>query len=152
MIIMSAPIRQLLPSATIRGRYEDYMKIPDVNVNPALRAKLSEGHPWVYRNHVSGGQQYRSGTWVRVHAGNWHAIGLWDATSPIAVRIFARSGIPDRRWIRDQVRLAYALRAPVRAQQTTAWRWIFGESDGIPGLVVDLYGAYAVVQTYADSV
>ena len=128
------------------------MKIPDVQVNPALRAKLSEGHPWVYRNQVLGGQQYRSGTWVRVRAGNWHAIGLWDATSPIAVRVFARAGVPDRRWIRDQVRLAYALRAPVRAQQTTAWRWIFGESDGIPGLVVDRYGAYAVVQTYADSV
>lgn len=127
------------------------MKLPDVQVNPALRSKLVEGHPWVYRNQVLGMQQYRSGTWVRVRCAGWQAIGLWDAASPIAIRVFARSGIPDRRWIRERVRLAYALRAPVRAPDTTAWRWLFGESDGVPGITVDLYGEYAVLHTYAES-
>src|SRR6185295_11071518 len=34
----------------------------------------------------------------------------------------------------------------------TAYRWIFGEGDGLPGLVVDLYGRFAVVASYADCV
>jgi 23S rRNA (cytosine1962-C5)-methyltransferase len=40
----------------------------------------------------------------------------------------------------------------VRGAGTDAYRWIFGESDGLPGITVDLYGSYAVIQTYADSV
>jgi 23S rRNA (cytosine1962-C5)-methyltransferase len=39
----------------------------------------------------------------------------------------------------------------VRAQHTTAWRWLFGESDGVPGITVDFYDGFAVVQTYASS-
>ncbi len=128
------------------------MKAPEVQINPALRAKLSEGHPWVYRNQLVSGLQHTSGTWVRVRCAGWQAIGLWDAASPIAIRVFSSATVPDSRWIRQRVREAYALRAIVRAQETTAWRWLFGESDGIPGMVVDVYGPYAVLQTYADSV
>ena len=128
------------------------MRLPEVQINASLRAKLSEGHPWIYRNQVVAGPQPASGTWVRVRCAGWQGIGLWDADSLIAVRIFSRSQVPDRRWVRERVRQAYALRASVRAQETTAWRWLFGESDGIPGLVVDLYGPYAVLQTYAVSV
>src|SRR3954452_3300725 len=102
------------------------MKLPDVQVNPALRAKLSEGHPWIYRNHVVGTPNLASGTWVRVRSGSWQAIGLWDARSPIAIRIFSERTLPDRQWIRERVRVAWELRAAVRADPTTAFRWIFG--------------------------
>ena len=128
------------------------MKLPEVTVNPALKARLAEGHPWVYRNQITTERRYPGGSWVRVRAAGWEGIGLWDASSPIAVRVFARSAVPDRRWVLERVRLAWALRAPVRAQDTTAFRWVFGESDGLPGITVDLYGPYAVIQTYADSV
>ncbi len=127
-------------------------KLVDVQVNSGLRSNLSEGHPWVYRNQVAGSPQHSDGAWVRVRCGDWRGIGLWDAEGPIAIRMFARSGIPDRRWVRERVRLAWELRAPVRAQPTTAFRWLFGESDGLPGITVDLYGPYAVIQTYTTSV
>ncbi len=127
------------------------MKLPDVQVNAALRGRLQQGHPWVYRNHVLGAAQFPSGSWVRVRCGGWHAIGLWDANSPIAIRIFSTSNVPDLRWMRAQVRAAYELRAPVRVQETSAWRWIFGESDGLPGITVDLYDRFAVLHTYAES-
>ena len=144
-----------ITGATIPGRkgsHAIHMRLPELQVNPALRAKLSEGHPWVYRNQITSSPRHPSGTWVRVRAGNWQAIGLWDASSPIAVRLFARSSVPDRRWMCERVARAWDLRAPVRAQATTAWRWLFGESDGVPGITVDLYGDFAVLQTYADSV
>jgi 23S rRNA (cytosine1962-C5)-methyltransferase len=38
-----------------------------------------------------------------------------------------------------------------QAGATTAYRWIYGESDGLPGIVVDLYGEFAAIQTHTSS-
>jgi len=118
----------------------------------SLRSRLEQGHPWVYRNHVQGVTGLSSGTWVRVHCGGFSAYGLWDAHSAIAIRIFSRRGVPDADWVAGRVADAWAVRALVRAGGTSGYRWIYGESDGLPGIVVDLYGEFAFVQTYAESV
>src|SRR5262249_31282913 len=47
---------------------------------------------------------------------------------------------------------AWELRAPLRQQRVSAYRWIFGEADSLPGVTVDLYGAFAVLHTYCESV
>jgi 23S rRNA (cytosine1962-C5)-methyltransferase len=60
---------------------------------------------------------------------------------------------PDEAWVRERIHQAWQVRAPLRAPdgETTAYRWLYGESDGLPGVVVDLYGDYAIVETYAES-
>lgn len=130
------------------------MTIPEITIDPTLRARLQQGHPWVYRNHVSGGERLRSGQWVRVRCGGWAAFGLWDARSPIAVRVFSRQAAPDAAWIAERVWEAWDLRGHIRdaAPATSAYRWLYGEGDGLPGLVADRYGDYAVIHTYAESV
>ncbi len=128
------------------------MTIPEVNVDPALKSRLIAGHPWIYRNHVREGQRLASGQWVRVRCGSFSGYGLWDAHGAIAVRLFSRSGPPDAQWIAERVWEAWEGRAAIRETTTTAYRWIYGEGDGLPGLVVDRYGDYAVLQTYAESV
>ncbi len=127
------------------------MTIPEVNVDPALKNRLVAGHPWIYRNHIRESQRLVSGQWVRVRCGSFSAYGLWDARSAIAVRLFSRSAPPDAHWIAERVWEAWEGRAAIRETATTAYRWIYGEGDGLPGLVVDRYGDYAVLQTYAES-
>ena len=132
------------------------MSLPTVYLPTELGKSLYRGHPWVYRNQVVGHAcsvtpHLPSGAWVRVQCGTFQAYGLWDARSPIAVRIFAREGIPDAAWIAGRIGQAWQVREPLRQGRTTAYRWLYGEGDGIPGLVVDLYNDYAVVETYADS-
>lgn len=128
------------------------MTVADLSIDPAIRGKLAQGHPWIYRNHVREGQELRSGQWVRVRAGSLVAYGLWDAQSAIAVRIFSSKAVPDRAWFAERVWEAWELRAGLRQSgTTTAYRWIYGEGDGIPGIVVDRYGDYAVIQSYAES-
>ncbi len=129
------------------------MKLPEILVPTNLKPRLSQGHPWVYRNqlveHVTG---LATGEWVRVRCGNLQAFGLWDENGPIAIRLFSQKQAPDNDWLRAKVREAWEIRAPIRErQQTNAYRWIFGEGDGLPGLTVDLYGQYAVLQTYSAS-
>ena len=117
-----------------------------------LKTHLNQGHPWVYRSHVPSTINHPSGEWVLVRCGSFSAYGLWDSQSPIAVRIFSRKAMPDFDWVADRVGEAWDLRAPVRASSTTTYRWIYGESDGLPGIVVDLYGEFAMIRTYVESV
>lgn len=129
------------------------MAIPEITVDPTLKARLAAGHPWVYRNHVRESERLASGQWVRLRCGGLTAFGLWDASSAIAVRVFSRHIAPDAAWTQERVWEAWEGRAALRdgAVPTSAYRWIYGEGDGLPGLVVDRYGDYAVIQTYADS-
>ncbi len=93
-----------------------------------------------------------SGTWVRVRCAQFTGFGLWDDESPIAVRVFSQLQPPDAEWISQRIQQAWLLREPLRTESTSAYRWVYGEGDGIPGVVVDLYGHYAVIRTYAESV
>jgi len=123
-----------------------------IQVPQALKKRLSAGHPWVYRDQLPPNAHFSNGAWVRVESGGWYGYGLWDANSPIAIRMFSQERVPDAGWISAHVASAWELRAPVRQGATNAYRVLFGEGDGIPGVTVDLYDAYAVIATYADSV
>jgi 23S rRNA (cytosine1962-C5)-methyltransferase len=125
---------------------------PTIQLPLHLKKPLSEGHPWVYRDHVPSGLRFNSGTWVRVVCGQWTGYGLWDASSPIAIRMFSQQQVPNADWLTGQVAAAWELRTPIRQGATTAYRAIFGEGDGLPGITVDLYDSYAVIATYAESV
>ncbi|MBD2123253.1 class I SAM-dependent rRNA methyltransferase [Trichocoleus sp. FACHB-262] len=125
-------------------------KLPHIQLPTALKERLLQGHPWVYRNHVPSNLHFPSGTWVRARCGNWTGYGLWDANGPIAIRIFSEEQVPDPRWLREQVQAAWDLRSPLRDKGCTAYRWLFGEGDGLPGITVDLYNDFAVVQTYME--
>jgi 23S rRNA (cytosine1962-C5)-methyltransferase len=105
----------------------------------------------VYRTHVPAEVRLASGTWVRLRCGGWSAYALWDTEGPIALRIFSERGLPDAAWLRARVREAWELREPLRAS-CTAYRWLFGEGDGLPGLTVDRYGEYAVALAYSRGV
>jgi 23S rRNA (cytosine1962-C5)-methyltransferase len=52
--------------------------------------------------------------------------------------------------ITQRVREAWQGRSILRAQGVTAYRWLFGEGDGLPGITVDLYGNVAVLQSYGS--
>lgn len=123
-----------------------------IDLPASIQPRLSQGHPWVYRNQILKPSDLDSGSWVQVRCGGFSAVGLWDADSPIAVRIFSRHTVPDHDWVARRVEEAWETRAPVREGATRGYRWIYGESDALPGLVVDLYGEFAVVRTYAPSV
>lgn len=124
-----------------------------------LKSRLSQGHPWVYRNQLAdgGGPRLATGSWVQVRCGGFRGFGLWDGSGPIAVRIFSTREAPDYAWLLERVAAAWQNRAHLRetgpaSDHTEAYRLIFGEGDGLPGLTVDLYGQYAVVATYSSGV
>ena len=129
------------------------MSLPEIILPAHLRPHLEQGHPWVYRDQIPSGSQFPSGTWVRLRCGPFVGIGLWDARSPIGLRLFRQHAeAPTNAWFEERVWEAWASREFIRAGATNAYRWIYGEGDGLPGLTIDRYGDYALAQTYAESV
>ena len=124
---------------------------PTLELPAQLKRGLQAGHPWVYRDHVPRGFQAPSGTWVKIRAGGYTAFALWDEGSKIALRLFSERRVPDAEWVHERVAAALALRRTLLDEQTSAYRLLYGEGDGIPGLTVDVYGAFAVIVSYADS-
>jgi 23S rRNA (cytosine1962-C5)-methyltransferase len=123
---------------------------------PALRLKRNEdrrlhaGHLWIFSNEVDTGQtplpKFKAGELVRVLAHNDRALGLAyvNPQSLIAARLLQTWKIPDTAWLAARIRTAMTLRD--RLYPKPYYRLVYGESDGVPGLVVDRYGTSCVAQ------
>ncbi len=127
------------------------MALKTLRLSPQLESALSSGHPWIYRNHLPT-HSLKTGEWVRLEAGKANALGVYDADSAIAIRLFQTSGMPDRQWVHHKVKQALDLRMLLDINQTDAYRLIYGESDGLPGIIADRYGRFVVIKTYSSSV
>lgn len=119
---------------------------------------LRGGHPWVYRDaDVRTLGSLRSGTVVDVFDATDKGFvgrGLYDAESDIAVRLFTwdEREFVDLALVMRRIRRAAQWRERVvDASQTTAVRLVNGEGDELPGLVVDVYDGFAIVQPYSSS-
>jgi len=113
---------------------------------------LTSRHPWIYRDHLPESHRIPDGSWVRVEAGRAVAFGLYDAEGAIAIRLFDWDAQPDDAWWKAAVTAAVRRRDGVAAEGHTAYRLLFGEGDGLPGIVADRYGRFAVIEPYARSV
>jgi 23S rRNA (cytosine1962-C5)-methyltransferase len=133
------------------------MTLPTLRLPERLAGPLAAGHPWVYRDHVPDRPALPDGAWVRVEAGRAAAVGLWATEGAIAVRTLRRAPTggplapPDRAWVDAAVARALDARRSVAGPDTDAYRLLFGEGDGLPGITVDRYGRFAVVKTYAEA-
>ena len=79
------------------------------------------------------------------------ALGLYDPDSPIRFRVL-HSGKPvmvDEAWWRARLTASLARREGVATDQTNGLRWINGESDGWPAMVVDQYAGTLVLKLYS---
>jgi 23S rRNA (cytosine1962-C5)-methyltransferase len=123
---------------------------------PVLRLKRNEdrrlhaGHLWIFSNEVDTAQsplaKFKAGELARVLAHNDRALGLAyvNPKSLIAARLLETWKIPDAVWLAARIRAALALRERLYAKPY--YRLVYGESDGLPGLVIDRYGSACVVQ------
>jgi 23S rRNA (cytosine1962-C5)-methyltransferase len=123
---------------------------------PALRLKRNEdrrlqaGHLWVFSNEVDIQQtpltKFDSGALARVIAHNDRPLGLAyvNPQALICARLLGSWTLPDAAWFAGRIRRALALRERFSAQPY--YRLVYGESDGLPGLVIDRFGGTCVVQ------
>lgn len=125
-----------------------------VHLYPRAERAVKREHPWVYAEGIRKQRhEGRAGDLAVIfdEKDRFLAIGLYDPTSPIRVRVLHR-GAPERidgDWFAARIRDAFDRRQPLREQSTTGYRVVHGENDGLPGLVVDRYGGSLVVKLYS---
>jgi len=124
-----------------------------LRISPAAERAVRSGHPWVYADSIRA--QHREGVTgdlavVFDRRDRFLAIGLYDASSPIRLRLL-HSGPPvllDDAWWTRRLRETLIRRDGLFGPETTGHRWIHGESDGWPGLILDRYGGALVLKLY----
>ncbi len=121
-----------------------------LTLTPDLERALRSGHPWIYRDRLPR-HDLRVGEWVRIEAGSAVAFGLYDDEGAIGVRLFSWEAPPDDAWWKAAVARSVRARDPLAAAGHTAYRLIHGEGDGLPALIADRYGRFAVIQPHAAS-
>ena len=112
-------------------------------------------HPWVFSGAVAKMDKgIGNGEIVEVcdHTGAFLALGHYHYNS-IAVRVFSFDPVtPDYDFWRDKLIRAYRFRQSIGLTDnpdTTMYRLVNGEGDGLPGLIIDLYDGNAVLQFHS---
>jgi 23S rRNA (cytosine1962-C5)-methyltransferase len=109
-------------------------------------------HNWVYSGAIAKQDKgIEKGDLVKVcnSNGDFLAYGYYNEDSKIRVRLLEWNEQVeiDAAWWEDKIRKAYALRKErVENENTNAYRLVFSEGDGLPGLIVDKYADYLSVQ------
>jgi len=118
-----------------------------LRLKPGKEALLSKLHPWVYSGALA---EPPASPLVRLAdaSGNVLAVGTASATNPLAVRIFRFDDGPlDAAFFRERLGRALEGRRLLGLDGPEAGcRWVFGEGDLLPGLVVDRYAHALVIQ------
>jgi 23S rRNA (cytosine1962-C5)-methyltransferase len=115
-------------------------------------------HPWVFsRAILSVPEGLRSGEPVRLltEKGAFLALGYFSSYSQITVRVWGydRDEAVDESFFVRRIERAYRLRQRyIENGGTNAYRLINGENDLLPGLIVDKYGDYLVVQFHTRGI
>jgi 23S rRNA (cytosine1962-C5)-methyltransferase len=133
---------------------------PTVTVSRRGAERLRGGHPWIYRSDVAPGDA-APGDLVRVRSERERPLGwaFFSSSSQIALRLVL-TGSADA--VDERALLGERLREAIRYRESlsidgSAYRLVNAESDRLPGLVVDRYGAadtpdvYLVVQTLTQA-
>lgn len=111
--------------------------------------RIKAGHPWIFANEVEQVEPAESEAGLcRVvdDSGRALGVGYFNKHSLICARLLS-SRVEDINEEFFRRRLEQALRhRQVHFKTGEAFRWVYGEADGLPGLVIDLYPGVAVIQ------
>ncbi|MFA7406147.1 MAG: class I SAM-dependent methyltransferase, partial [Pelobacteraceae bacterium] len=125
-------------------------------VGPETARMLDLGHPWVVADAYT--RKWPAGTpgqTIELHDthGRFLATALLDPQERIVARVLDRKRIQlDRSWLTKQLRSAIALRRNhADLHDSTAYRLVNAEGDGLPGLTVDRYADYLMLQLYSSA-
>jgi len=123
-----------------------------LRLKPKAERRLKSGHLWIYSNEVDTAQTplkaLHAGEQVVVEMASGKALGVavLNPDQLICARLISRS--PSQ--IMDASLLVHRLQVAMSSREMwyphQCYRWVYGDSDGLPGLVIDRFGDVAVIQ------
>jgi 23S rRNA (cytosine1962-C5)-methyltransferase len=137
-----------------------YTSIPNriaVKLNAKGEQFVLKGHPWVFSNSITKIKtDAKTGDLAIIFSKNKNRViglGLYDANSPIRIKML-HSGIEkveiNSEFFQNNIKEAFKKRQTLLKTNTNSYRLIFGENDGFPGLIADVYASVLVVKIYSE--
>ncbi|MEE3233588.1 MAG: class I SAM-dependent rRNA methyltransferase [Candidatus Latescibacterota bacterium] len=127
------------------------MQYPQLILRQGSEHTVRNGHPWIFSGSVAHKPDTKSGTIVDVMDNKKQFVcrGTYNARAMIRVRALTRNPeeIIDENFISERLQKALNFRTRSKLYDcTNAVRLVHGEADGLPGLIVDDYDGFLVVQ------
>ena len=123
--------------------------VNSIKVNRKAAGRIASGHPWIFGSDIVDRKPTEDGAPIEVYdeRGKFLGAGHYSSTSQIAVRLLTtrREEIGRDLYLR-RLRQAIAHRERI-IQNSDAYRLVFSEADLLPGLIIDKYGPYLVLQS-----
>lgn len=128
------------------------MIIPSITLKPGKHVPIVAGHPWIFSEAIAQGVDAEPGGLVRVLSASGEALGIgtWNPLTSIRVRLLTRDD-------KEEIDTAYFSRRFNELDtwkhdrlpaQTTGYRIVHAEADGLPGLILDRYDKTFVFQLH----
>lgn len=123
-----------------------------IHLNKGRDSSLLRHHPWIFSGairRVEGEPVPGETVLVRDSGGNKIALAAWSPSSQIRARAwtFDASETIDANFFRRRLEESIRRRNTMRGDtQLSACRLVYGESDALPGLIVDSYGDFLICQ------
>jgi 23S rRNA (cytosine1962-C5)-methyltransferase len=123
-----------------------------ITLNKSREGSVLRRHPWIFSGavkNVEGGPVEGQTVEVFTHDRQWLARGSYSSKSQIRVRLlsFDLDEHIEEKFFEDRISRAITLRKSLPDfEKSNAFRLVFGESDGLPGVIADCYNDYLVCQ------
>lgn len=128
-----------------------------VKLNAKGEQFVVKGHPWVFsKSIIKINANAKTGDLAIIFSKNKNkvvGIGLFDADSPIRIKVIHNAETKaeiNSEFFRHKIELAFQKRAELLQTKTNSYRLLFGENDGFPGLIADVYDTVLVVKLYSE--
>ena len=114
--------------------------------NQKIAKKVKDGTPWIFANEIVDLPDWEAGSLVRLmdNKQNDFGLGFYNRNSLIAVRLLFTNEF-NFELIKYRISAAIKLREKL-IENPQFCRIVFGESDYLPGLIIDRYGDYYVIE------
>ncbi len=128
-----------------------------VKLNAKGEQFVVKGHPWVFSNSiVKINDDAKTGDLAIIFSKNKNKVvglGLYDANSPIRIKIIHNAETKvdvNSEFFHHKIEVAFEKRSELLETNTNSYRLLFGENDGFPGLIADVYDSVLVVKLYSE--
>lgn len=131
---------------------DDSSAVAVVRLVPGREGPVRDGHPWVFSGAVASVEGSGAAGPARVVGADGRALGsgLFSPASQIRVRMMTSGAVAerpiDRGLFAERLAAAMRLRETVVGPETTGYRVVNAEGDGLPGWTVDRFGDALVSQ------
>ncbi|NRA93271.1 MAG: class I SAM-dependent methyltransferase [Psychroserpens sp.] len=128
-----------------------------VKLNANGERSVKQGHPWVFSESIiKVKKDAQTGDLAIIFGSRSNkmiGIGLYDAESPIRIKMIYNNSNPvtiDSQFFERNIKSAFAKRQSLLQTNTNSYRLLFGENDGFPGCIADVYDTVLVIKLYSE--